>query len=695
MENFISIIIPIYDIDDGFQNSFNSLINQSYKYFEIIFVTNDKNNFSKLAEKTKEYDNIINICENFDNDAGAWNIGLKNSNGNYILFFNQNLIINEFTLEKFFWNVNIPFDIISSNYIGKNDLFYDYNENYLFKNLINCYENAIIDLNNQYKAIFKISNNLNSKLFNKDFLLKHNLIFETEFSFYQELFYYLACFKSSNILLINDSSLNLISFASNNVSITLDNFNDYLSLNKELLINFQENSLHEYFKNTFSQVLILNVLKEYNQLPENAKSKWFNLTKDLLLYSKEDILNDITPSFKQLFNNFINSNNSNEENILNFYFNENFKKKTKISVIIPIFKNPKYIHNCIESLLNQTLDDIEIICIEDRGKDESYDILKEFAKKDSRIKLRSNETSYGFGYSKNIGLNFAVGEFVLFIDVKNVLPSDKLEKIYYLAKQEQVDMLICPVVNGEDLINNFQKQIFDFKDVITNRELFKFLIFSTNVIYNSSFLKKINIKFNENIKLEDALFYIESLLNAKRVSIYHGEYPYLKNRHFNWKYNNQYFITFFNDVFNLFKEKGYFDKYKKNLFIFKIDMCQHVLNNIENKREYYELLHRDFKNFNFDYKKCLDSNQAEFVNIIKSKSYDKYSLDNAMSNFKTEIDELKNLNENLNNQNKQLVNSTTELNNTINKLNKKNLQLSYLNRNLVIKNDYLKNKKLK
>ena len=708
MKDFISIIIPIYAINEEFENSLNSLIKQSYKSFEIILVTNNQNNLNQLTEKTKNYGNITNICKNFNNDASAWNIGLKYTKGDYILFFDQYSAVDEFTLEKFFLNMmDVPFDIMSINYLDKNDLFYDYNYNYLFKNLIKCYEEVIDDSNNLYESIFKISSNIKTKLFSKDFLLKHNLVFETNFPFFEELFYYQACFKSSNILLIDCNDSNLYFSVQNIVDRYLDNFKEYLILNKKLLKNFEEVPLHRYFKNIFAQVLILNVLKRYYRLTEENKNKMFNLTKKLLLYSQKDILNDVNPSFKLLFENFINSNNSGEENSLNSYFIENFKNKTKISVILPIFNNSKYISDCLESLLNQTLNDIEIICIEDRGEDESYDIIKEFAKKDGRIKLRSNEISKGFGFAKNVGLDFAVGEFILFMDCKNILPSDKLEKIYYLAKQEKVDMLVCPVISNGDFIN-FKNQIFDFKEIIADEKLFQFMVFSTNALYNASFLNNIDIKFNEKIKLEDSLFYTEALLNAKRVSFYYNNCYYLKNGHFNWNYNHNHIIPFFDNVFRLFKEIGIFEKYKKNLFRFKINMCNYIFNEIEekNKKQYFNILHDDFKKFNFDHKRCLDDNMISFLETIKYNSYDenilKYyrrenekikdsneSLNNALKYYRRENEKIKDSNESLNNalnyyrrENEKIKDSNESLNNALNYYRRENEKIKDLNESL-------------
>ena len=110
----------------------------------------------------------------------------------------------------------------------------------------------------------------------------------------------------------------------------------------------------------------------------------------------------------------------------------------KISVIIPIYNSEKYLHDCLDSVLSQTLDDIEVICINDGSVDGSLDILKGYAEKDKRIVVldKANE---GVAVARNIGINKANGEFVCFMDSDDLYPTDDvLETLYSKAKENNV-----------------------------------------------------------------------------------------------------------------------------------------------------------------------------------------------------------------------------------------------------------------
>ena len=89
---------------------------------------------------------------------------------------------------------------------------------------------------------------------------------------------------------------------------------------------------------------------------------------------------------------------------------------SKISVIVPIYNNEQYLKTCLDSLVNQSLNDIEIILIDDCSTDNSYKIAQEYNDNYSNIKLYKNNQNYGQGKTRNIGLDIATGEYIGFID---------------------------------------------------------------------------------------------------------------------------------------------------------------------------------------------------------------------------------------------------------------------------------------
>lgn len=109
----------------------------------------------------------------------------------------------------------------------------------------------------------------------------------------------------------------------------------------------------------------------------------------------------------------------------------------KISIIIPVYNTEKYLSRCLDSAINQTLKDIEIICVNDGSTDNSLDILKEYAAKDNRIKIISKGNE-GAAITRNIGINVATGEYIGFIDSDDYVDLDYFEELYSNAPQYDV-----------------------------------------------------------------------------------------------------------------------------------------------------------------------------------------------------------------------------------------------------------------
>ena len=114
----------------------------------------------------------------------------------------------------------------------------------------------------------------------------------------------------------------------------------------------------------------------------------------------------------------------------------------KVSIVIPVYNVQKYLHECLDSLINQTLKDIEIICINDGSTDNSLNILKEYALKDSRIKVIDKENE-GQGIARNLGIELAQGEFIGFVDPDDWLEPEMLEMMYNQAKVLFSQVVIC------------------------------------------------------------------------------------------------------------------------------------------------------------------------------------------------------------------------------------------------------------
>ena len=124
----------------------------------------------------------------------------------------------------------------------------------------------------------------------------------------------------------------------------------------------------------------------------------------------------------------------------------------KVSLVVAVYNLEKYIEECLESIINQTFKDVEIICVNDGSKDNSLSILEEYAKKDSRIKIIT-QPNQGSGAARNTGLEAAQGEYVQFLDGDDYFDLDMVEKLYNLAKSCDADISVCSSRKVDDYGN--------------------------------------------------------------------------------------------------------------------------------------------------------------------------------------------------------------------------------------------------
>ena len=204
-----------------------------------------------------------------------------------------------------------------------------------------------------------------------------------------------------------------------------------------------------------------------------------------------------------------------------------------ISVIIPVYNDEEYLHVCINSVINQTYSNLEIICVDDDSSDSSYEILKYFANKDSRIKILKNETNKGLGYNRNKGMEVATGKYISFLDSDDWISPDTFEILVKKAEEENLDVLIYKsIVYYEDtqnfgmeryydmdFMNEWDSKVFNHWD-LDKTKLFSIPVAAWNKLYLKSFLDDNNIRFpNENLIHEDNPFYCKMITSAERISL--------------------------------------------------------------------------------------------------------------------------------------------------------------------------------
>lgn len=207
----------------------------------------------------------------------------------------------------------------------------------------------------------------------------------------------------------------------------------------------------------------------------------------------------------------------------------------KVSIIVPIYNVDKYLGKCLESLINQTLKDIEIICVDDGSVDNSLKILEKYAQQDKRIKVISKSNS-GVSDARNMGLENAIGEYIGFIDPDDWIDLDYYEKLYSQAIKYNCDIAVADI---KRVINN--KQYISYTTGTTQivDDYYKKLVicdvpdhsYVVNKIYKNSELKKYNMKFESGMYYEDLIFSPQILFYLKKlVTVPNVYYYYLKRK---------------------------------------------------------------------------------------------------------------------------------------------------------------------
>lgn len=212
----------------------------------------------------------------------------------------------------------------------------------------------------------------------------------------------------------------------------------------------------------------------------------------------------------------------------------------KVSIIVPVYKVEPYLKRCVDSLINQTLEDIEIILVDDGSPDNCPQMCDEFARLDSRIKVVHKQNG-GLSSARNAGIVVSTGDYLGYIDSDDYAELDMFERLYNCAIQNNVDFVMADYFR----VNNGQKReksldiregLYIKQDIVN--DIFPMLIMRETVdygpllsvchcLYKSDFVKSNNLYFDEEIKWSEDCIY-SAILGYMANSFYYlkGEYVY-------------------------------------------------------------------------------------------------------------------------------------------------------------------------
>lgn len=214
--------------------------------------------------------------------------------------------------------------------------------------------------------------------------------------------------------------------------------------------------------------------------------------------------------------------------------------KPKVSVIMPSLNVLPYIHECMNSVIHQTLKEIEIICVDAGSEDGTLEILQEYAREDDRIKLIVTDKK-SYGYQMNAGISTACGEYIGIVETDDYISLNMYEELYHIAKEHSLDFVKADfnrfTVNGDGSQNltynrlswipsYYNRIITPIDEVIT----FRFIMNTWSGIYRRDFLNKNQISHNETpgASYQDNGFWFQTFALAERAMFVNK--PYYMNR---------------------------------------------------------------------------------------------------------------------------------------------------------------------
>lgn len=243
-----------------------------------------------------------------------------------------------------------------------------------------------------------------------------------------------------------------------------------------------------------------------------------------------------------------------------------------ISIIIPVFNTRQYLKECIESVINQTYTNLEIITIDDGSTDGSGEILDEYRKSDPRIKVIHKKNA-GVSAARNTGLSLASGDYIGFVDSDDYCVQDMFEQLVDTAMTESADAVICAFIGDKKNIDNLSMSFSSREAIIEMNKGALFMGHLPNKLLKKELLS--DIKFNEDISiLEDLLFLNYALLQAEKVVYINKELYYYRENMESALRNSQFKTSYLTRIDASEGAVEFFEKYlpdhvflaNKNLF---------------------------------------------------------------------------------------------------------------------------------
>ena len=563
----LSIIIPMYNSEETIEEVIHSVQKQTLKDLEIICIDDGSDDSSyEIVNRLLCSDKRIRLFTQKNIGAGATrNKGIQLAKGEYVIFLDA---------DDYYIDVTALEEMVKQSNLNNVNICGSYRKT-LSDGKIRCvdlYEGAAIPAEGRMMEFseFQQDYHYHGFLFRRKFLLENNIVFP-EYIWYEDPVFFLKAMVIAKVFYVVPRYLYMYKYVTGKVHWDQKKVVDCLrGIYRNLSICIDNN----YDRLLYRIVNRLNV-DYYHRIKDNMCLQ----TKELLLKIEKMIeVNNINVSIKI----------STEINPL-------------VSVILPIYNKEKYLKKCLDTIINQTMHDIEIICINDKSTDNTSTILKEYSNFDNRIIIINNEVNIGAALSRNKGIDIARGEYLFILDADDYFEDNYFKTMYETCINNNAEVGVCDSYWGTNIhakvfadcesVNILPSKLKCFAPSDYPDILFRlFLEVPWNKIYNRKFIKKYNIKF-QNITNSNDVFFSQIVLALSNKISYINK-PFV---HYRYSTGNQISTNRNKMPYEIAKALQHlYDRLRKeNVYeTYKKAFMQYAVHAVNNR---YKFAHRDCK----------------------------------------------------------------------------------------------------
>jgi len=603
----VSIVVPVCNVERYLRECMESCVNQTLRDIEIICVNDGSTDH--CLEILKEYaakDDRVKVIDKDNAGYGhTMNLGMDMAQGEYAAIVESDDFIAENMYERLYETAKKKdVDLVKADFYRVYESDGTYKLKYV-KTARNDYMyNRVINRSDgkYYLEAFRAIMNTWSGIYRRSFLVENNIRHhETPGASFQDNGFYFKTFSyAESILFMNEGfyryRMDNPDSSSNNKG-KVDAHKLEFGLLKEYIDQNHFDQIHQdlfYWKKYNSYIYnYQRIADEYKREYLHSISKEFQeeldagkISSEVFYYPEIDEIEWIADSPDD-------------------YYEQHSEDSIKVSVVIPVFNSSQYLRECMDSVINQTLEEIEIICVDDGSDDDSLDILRGYEETDSRVKVLAQEHRGG-GAARNRGLEIARGVYLSFLDSDDFFEPDMLESIYERCSKMRADICVFQVKNYDDATkkvtsdtNSFVAKNIPKKDFFHPSEL-KDKIFGTfqtwawNKLFRRHFIEKEGIRFQEIYRTNDMYFVNTALMKAKRITVLARELIYYRrNTMVNCQATNHVSPEdFFLALMALQEEIGGFEENEKLKASFEnlvVKSCVYNLNSQKQAASFYQL----------------------------------------------------------------------------------------------------------